>query len=1192
MDRTNLVKHALLILAGVIVALWTIYLMVNPLKYALSLVLFAITFIVGELLLSENQNQANTANSVKVSKSSHRILADLSVAILLALSLAIIRLIPSITGELFIEWHALEFLSITRLIAAFGLNFLPGYLILTILGSKGFSRLPRLITSYFLSLFVLTITGFVSALLAGIINELFLDALSVVNTTIIVIYILKCVLRWRSKPENPRVVASSPRTFASLLPTLTVGLAIAFMGVWLLVLYSGIGFFIGGSGTDMWRTHGITQTFIDYKAFVWLHIPWWFNLYLGCFIFVSGVPSVNAYFALYPLIALSTLSFHVMASSLLKERRMASLATLAYTIFSGPAWLYALYLRGFGSDVNYDAWIRIISMTGDKFLFQGFYPPFMVGFTGTVIAYAALWWLIYAVCQLDLRRKINFFLASIVVALSYLLHGVEPVIFVILLSAFLFVFLLTQNFERKKQVGLAALSIIVALALVSVIDLSLTRQYDDFLKFSSSFASTFITETRRYYYFASPSFYLLAVSSVIIFLMSNLNVIQRKSIDLCSWASQKLGSKYAASLRRRSAEIMFYAYGVALIVWVVLFPSLSASTSAGLGWVPWFVYPVVGGVPFLLALVGVAIVVLKWRSTERSVRDIVVFCTLSLILLFFFGQLISFINESFFYTSFWERRTLSYMHPLISMLMAYALVTLIDRVRFEKTGLKRIAKIAVASLLTLIVLVSSVSSTLLAGDYAARIYFRASLTNEELEALNFLHYSLPQGSKTAYLNLNTGTYIRSFAGDKWTFDPSVWIGQFYYSPSSVISSIRQEDIKFLYLNRIRDARDLEKNLFIKQLIKVLPIEFNNSEVTIYSIPLLRAPSQLSSLRVVSPTEKEGLTYDAYVLWSLLFTMSKYPYAVMTNSSDLDVLNATQTIIMPYDPLPVQGSPLLEWVSQGGQAIVSNTNQYGMFADLLGLASKVSLVNCDSTENWTPLFRRGDLLLEPTVKAEGAASLRLRNNQSSWEQWLYTPPTPWNLSSYEYLGIWVYGSGGGPRWLLYLTDSNNSENYFRYDVSTFDSESGTYYPSFTGWKLHLIPIRNHYGNLNLSSIRQLRIVAGPLLPLNMLIDEIFMLGKEDDGSLPISANGISGEVSIGLPNIEIRSLTANGDVGLLANYTNNGLPVTPFALEKSVGNGKVTYLNVDLLFQFILSEREEVASPYEILSKILEIIGFK
>lgn len=1188
LSRANLVKHTFLMFAGLIVLFWTVYLMVNPLKFALGLVLFLITFAVGEMLLSGKWNQVDTASYGKLLGSSRRILFDLLIAVVFAFSLAIIRFAPAIKGEIFIEWHALELLSVTRLIAAFGLNFLPGYLILAIVGRDHFGKLLKLITSYFLSLFVLTITGFVSALLMGIINEFFLDAFFFVSAALIVVYLFKCILRWRSRLENQKNAVSSPRNFRKLLPTITVGLAIAFMSIWLLWMYSGIGFFIGSPGTDMWRTHGVAQTFLNYKAFAWLHSPWWFNLYLACFIFISGVPSANAYFALYPLIALSTLSFHVMASSFLTDRRMASLATLAYTMFSGPAWLYALYLRGFDPVISYDAWIHVISKTGDKFFIQGYYPPFVVGFVGAVIAYAALWWLVYATYRLDLRRKFNFSLMSIIVALSYLIHGVDPLIFVVYLSALLFVFLLTQNVEGKKQVGLAALSIIAALVIVSIIDLSLTRQYDDFLSFSSTFAYTFITEIRRYYYLDSPSFYAIAVTSFLIVVVTKLKIIQTKLVQLYRLVSQKLGSKYVSSIKRRFVEIVFYLYGVALVVFVVLFPSISALATAGLGWVPWYVYPAIGGVPFFFALVGAAILVLRWESVEGKVRAILAFCVIGIVLLFFFGQLVSFVNEEFGYTGFWERRTLVYMHPLISMLMAYTLVTLFGRMNKEKAGLRYLARIAIVSLLTSLILLSSVSSTLLAGDYAARIYFRVGLTKEELEALRFLHYSLPQGSKTAYLNRYTGTtYIRSFAGDKWTFDPSLFLGRYYFSPDLTLSSINRAEIEYLYLNRIRDSRDLQKNLFIQQLIKVLPVVFNNSEVTIYSIPPLQTPSQLSSLSIVLPEENEGTIYDAYVLWFFALMMSKYPYAVVTNSSDPVVLNATQTIIMPYDPLPIQDGQLLEWISKGGHVIVLNTNEYGMFADLLGLTSKVSLVNCDYTDDWKTNYKRGGIFPEATLKVEGAASLRFQNNQSSWEEWIYTPSSPWDLSAYEYLGIWVYGSGGGPRWLLYLTDSNGNENYYKYDLSTFDYETREYYPSFTGWKLHLVPIKEYYGQLDLSSINKLRIVAGYLMPVNMLIDEIFVLGKRDEEHLP--ANGIKGEISIDLPSIEIKTLSSNKDVNVVANYTQGGLPVAPFAMQKDFGSGKVTYLNIDLLLESILSERV-VVSPHEILAKILEIAG--
>ena len=108
-----------------------------------------------------------------------------------------------------------------------------------------------------------------------------------------------------------------------------------------------------------------------------------------------------------------------------------------------------------------------------------------------------------------------------------------------------------------------------------------------------------------------------------------------------------------------------------------------------------------------------------------------------------------------------------------------------------------------------------------------------------------------------------------------------------------------------------------------------------------------------------------------------------------------------------------------------------------------------------------------------------------------------------------------------------------------------------------------------------------------MPVNMFIDEIFVLGKSDEEHLP--ANGIKGEISIDLPSIEVKTLSSNIDVNVVANYTQGGLPVAPFAMQKDFGSGKVTYLNIDLLLESILSERV-VMSPHEILAKILEIAG--
>lgn len=1160
--------------------------MVTFLKFALGLVLFVITFACVELLLSESWDREGMESHDWLSRSTRMISAELLIATVLVLSLVTIFSVPAIKEEIFVEWSTLGLANVIRLIAAFGLNFFPGYIILAIVGKHELGRLSELITSYFLSLFVLTITGFVSAHIIGVVDGFFLNAFFLVCIALIAVYLFKHFLHKKSRVENSKNFISHRTDFGKRLPILLVGLAVAFMGIWLWWMYSSIGFFIGPPGSDMWRVHNVAQTFLDYQSFRWLHGPWWFSLYLACFTVISGVPSVNAYLALYPLIALSVLSFYLMASNFFKDKRIASISTLSYAIFSGPAWLYALYLRDFNPVISYDKWVQIVFKTGDKFLYQSWYPAFVVGFNAAVVAYASLWWMMYAIWRLDLGNKSNFFLMSIIFVLSYLFHGVDAIVFVVYLAALLMICFLTQNIEGTRRVRLVALSALTGLGIVAFLDVSMTPQYDYFNSISLYALSS------RWYYFNSPSFYILTFSLVSIIALTHGKFVESRLMQLHNLIYKKLAPKYASALRRRLAEAVYYLYGVSLLVFVIQFHYLTVATT-GYGPVPWYVYPVIGGIPTFLGFAGIVIVLLKWNDIQTKVRDILGFCALSILLLLVFGQTVSFVNEQFFFTRFWERRTLNYIHPVMSLLMAYAMVTLLSPVSVKKPqGIKHLAKICLVSVLTALIVLSSVSSTLIAGDFESRVFFATKPTDEELEALKFLHYSLPLGYKTAYLTRSTGLdYIRAFASDKWTEDRYLWLGQYHHSPSSILSAIRHADIKFLYINRLRDSGELEKNLFLQQLVKVLPKEFENAEVTIYSIPPLRSPAPSSLLGLISSEGKTGETYDTYVLWFMSLMMSGYSYSVITNASDADVFNASETVIVPYDPLPIEQGQLLDWVYNGGHLIMSNTNPYGVFAEMFGLTSKISLVNCDSTENWRALAKRGEISLETTLKVEGAASLRMQNNQSSWEEWIYTPPTSWNLSRYEYLGIWVYGTGGGPRWYLYFTDLNGNERYFSYDLSIFDSATGTYEPSFLGWKLHLIPIREYWGVLDLSAVKNLRIVTGAKLPVNMLIDEIFAFERSKERSV-VGVNGIEGMVSIDLPNIEVESLSLGGDAMVIANYTRDGVPVAPFAIQKDLGSGKVTYLNADSFYKSILSEGSVFKAPHEILVKILEIVGIE
>jgi hypothetical protein len=1142
-----------------------VYLIVWPTKIVLGIILFFMTFLIGELLLCQGKDRSFPIGFGSFSSYIHRFLKDILAILVIVFSL-LIAYIPAIESKLYVEWVDLTYLNVIRLIAAFFLNFLPGYLIIILAGAK-IRGLSKFVASYFLSLFIMTIAGFSGAYVNGRIGSLYLEIFLTVNVFLVIFYFS---MRFRKLTFSiNQNVSSRRRGSVFSLSHLVLVLSFMFQYAWIWGSLEKVDFFIGGAGSDMWRHHGFAQAFLDGRAFTWIHVPWWFHVYLASFAVLSGVPSVNAYLALYPLVIISKVSFYVMVSSFFKDKRIAVLATLAYITFSGPAWFYALQLRGFGPVTDYDSWIRILWRTGGKFLYQGWYPPFTIAFVASDIAYACLWWLMHAAYSLNLRNKFNFLLVSIVSALSYLLHVSDLLIFTIYLGAFMLIYLYNHYTQSKIKVRLATLSVIASLGIITIIEILLTEYYYFLQYYMTRF------ESPQYYYFNTPSFYAVLIVSITIIFLSYEELLARRSI-----------SRLLSLICKPFVLVSFLSiiYSLSLIVWIIMFPDFDVGL-IGVGSVPWYAYLGSGGLPYFLALVSIGYVSLN-RKRLHHVMDIITFSVLSLLLLFALGRTVSFVNLNLFYTGFWERRILTYMHPIISMLAAYALV-----LTFKKINLKSPLdwpKFIISSFLMSVVLLTSVSTTLLALDFTTREDVK-SPTTAELDALTYLHYSLPTGFKTAYLNKYTGAdYIRSFANDKWTYDSKLWVGQFSSSPEIILAVLDRADVKFLYLHHTRDLKDLEKNVFIQQLIKVLPVEFNNSEVTIYSVPPLHPPTDHATLGIAFPPERSGDSFNAHVVWLLTLAMSNYTYTLM-DISNPTTLKSVEIIILPYDPQPYgdDAENLLRWVEEGGYLIISNTNFYGVFSELVGATPKTKLINCDSIENWRTFYGRGEISVETKRKVEGISSIRMKNNKSSWEEWIYTFDEPWNLSEFNYLGIWVYGTGGGPQWYLHLFDSNGrrSSHSFRYDLSVWDYEKRTYIPKFLGWKLHIIPIKKYYGDIDLSSVKELRIVTGFQMPVNFLIDDIFAL----KGFSLVMASSIKGEETINLSPISVSNINYGSDVKVIASYAQNGEFVAPFAIQKNFGKGKITYLNINTLYQSIFSEKINI-TVHETLLKILKIIS--
>ena len=1196
MERSSVIKHLLAVGSGVIVMAWTLYLMVSPSKLVLGFVLLLITFVVVELLLDTRGVQTTEESTIIESGNS---LFEVLIVATYIVSLAMIYLISPIYGELWLWWSDLASahpFNIIRMVAAFGLNFFPGYVILTIAGKRGeFRGLVKLVTSYFLSLFLLTITGLLSAYARGIIDVFFLDVFLLVNATIIFAYFIHRLLRWRRTPVDSGLALHATGKFRLGRSEILVALVVGFVGLWLLWPYSKIDFFIGGPGTDMWRHHGFAQSFLDGRVFAWLQIPWWFDLYLAGFAVISGAPLANAYFSLYPLITISVLSFYVMVSSFFKDKKVAAVATLAYTVFSGPSWLYAVYLRDFiGSSRT---WTGLLFDTGGKFYVQGWYPPFVVGLKHSVVAVAALWWMVYAVQRLNLRKGLNFLLMSSIWALSYLFHVIDGLVFFVFLGALLVIYIVSRDTEGKKRIRVAAIAVLIALIFVTVIELCLTNYYFTY--------TSFYAPSRRYYYLNSPSFYIAAAASVSVIILSyarmpesiyNIFISKYQSLKskLPGWVNERLG-----------VEVIFYLYGVSLILWFAFFEALDTTQSTV--WTLWYAYPVLLGVPFLFSIIGTSILLLRWRKLEKKVKNALIFGVLSSAFLFICGRGITVLNVYFFYTGGGERTILNnYMRPMVGILAAFALFEIFRRIVPRKSfGLKYVTKVSTSTLLISLIVIASVSSTLIAQDFSSNVFFVTKMSEEERQALTYLYYSLPRGY-IAYIAKSSGTsYIRAFANDKWWDDPGLWLGGAEWqsgwsgqTPENVLSTMKRTNAAYIYLHRTRDSPELQKSLLLQLLLSVLPVVFNNSEVTIYSVPpSIQAPtSSASELGIVKPSESSGQAFEAYVLSLFTVALSGVSYKILNNMSDPGIESVSNTVLLPYDPVPDEedASRLFDWVDRGGNLVVFNINSFGIFEDWFGLRRKKILVNCDSDSGWSRWAERGSISIETTEKVEGNASLRLNFENplsSQWSGWTYnitqTEGKPWNLSAWDTIGIWIHSNSiSGPQWYLKLYDINGKTGQFGGAQFLSQWNWTEYVPSFYGWKRILIPAKNYYGELDLTNVTRLVMSTGFQLSVDILVDEITVYQNITGNTY--TANSIVGSQTVDLPTITVSSLDIGGTTRVIANYTLNGLPVAPFAIEKDSGSGKVSFISISPVNDFIFSYAGKV-DVYDTLDKIYQIL---
>ncbi|MFX1521805.1 MAG: hypothetical protein ACFFCD_18015, partial [Promethearchaeota archaeon] len=421
-----------------------------PTKIIPALILGALTFSLFKFLTASEADSYAFSLDTRIAGFIQKIRNNWSFifVIIYALSqLSIILVNP--VSEIYVDWWNIDFPNWLRLIGAFlSVTFLPGYAILSMVNkTKEISKIAKILFSFLLSLFITSLTAFLLNPIFHISFSYFLPAIVVVNFILIIVFSYMTFFKRKEYESKATATVYSNIKLPKVSFYGNLSLLLCFV-----LLLSGvyIVFFSQTSALrgDMWDH--MQRAMLFYKDSVnypnqnlqlggdvssIMDVPYWFHIYLASFFSVSGIPPMNSYIILAFLNALFMFPPYLVSTAFFKERKKpAVLSTIIFSIFGGFGWVYVLYLKTQATyPISTVSWVNILENAIQKTA-EDVYANlsfFFLEFKTRTISLISLFTIVYLMIEKKLSNTFKAFMITIAIAVGYLFHVAEILIFVI-----------------------------------------------------------------------------------------------------------------------------------------------------------------------------------------------------------------------------------------------------------------------------------------------------------------------------------------------------------------------------------------------------------------------------------------------------------------------------------------------------------------------------------------------------------------------------------------------------------------------------------------------------------------------------------------------------------------------------------------------------------------------------------------
>jgi len=1045
---------------------------------------------------------------------------------------AIVVLVPSVSfTQLQLSWSDLPWGNILRGVSAIILlTFLRGYVLVQLIGKWRSSKIEVLVFSFLLSVFVTSLVAFVD-----------LRAFGRVERNSILFYVLdfgliiSYLIMWKKRGGT----AIQPLTFdlpqvAILLTVIALVCANIFVG---LVNSSPV------QWGDGWNFYAM-----GYRIYVGIwpqgfQYPWFFFTYLAAFYESSGLPSINAYQALQVINVFSVVSFFLMVRSFLKENwvKVPILATVVFFLGGGLGWVYGLWVRpSFSGLPDYSRVGSIMNAIINKTMDSGTVMPRYL--TAASASFVCLFALIYFL-SVKTKEGSNKFLLGVLCTVSltvgYLSHFPEMDFFLLLLT----VLLLIIPSSKFKSIA-----IYVHIPYILAASLLLIVLFD-------------VLAPSRYY---TNDLILLVgpfLLPIVLSFLKQHQLLGNRVVNFCSqWLRRTFNSKRFRIFVAGTLIAATFLYVYSFAIWIGVLPQFQIKYvqlqrygySASIGnRVPWYLYPMLLGVPGLFAIFG-----FNYLLHKKKANNFTFFLAIGLTSVVLAGVMRV-------WPIFEETRIVTgYLWIAVSVVAGLALLQAITEIGSHFSN-RIIRKQIIFCGLVFLFICASIPSNIYYTELVASFnpILGAQLSNDELNGLNWLRINQEPNSRVLTVTFVSTSALSSFASSP------LGIGDFGtgLAPSNLFLDttnpvvlfylLHQSNVGYIYIAE-RDEPFIPTDSLIQTLLKYLPVVFENEAVTIYQVPPVSAYNKGADILLVNQQYSNSKSIDIEDLYSTsMFSLSGIPYDLAT----------------PYDNLQL--------VDRRSVVLTGDIDE------------NVFVLNHSNTK-W---YATGSTF---ETNGEGVKIMGAEESQG-----IHDYSTYFNLDSnlYRYISIpWRTDNVTN----LYVALHGNNTGYKFVDLGTSPSWTTTIInvaDMFPSDSLDQILFRTYDTNTSYE-LRSIEFGGSPLFGYNVTsyLDwvlsggNLFVLGgRLFNGTfaklLSISPSGATSTVngvsdwlgdpmSAAFPFITVPFVeTADNQTRIVAYYTNEGANKSPFAFQRDFGKGTITYLMSSRYFDAIRASNVTNAS---------------